>query len=374
MEVELDPGAPTMTTTGVLDPELLRLAMEPTIVVGRGALASEIGRIREPWALVTQAEPRRLLPVDLVARACAVRDVTSLAVADLAGLVNGLPEATRAVVGFGGGTALDAAKWCAWRRGLPLLLAPGILSVDAAVTNTIAVRDGGSVVYRGFVVADRIVLDPDLVTRAPARLNRAGVGDLLSIHTGLHDWRLGASEGQIAYDVGIAAAAASVLQRVEALAPEIGAVTPVGLEGMLRAYAEVNALCLRAGHSGPEEGSEHYFGYRLEAVAGRSFVHGELIGLGTVLMATLQGNDPSLSLRILDRCSVDWRPAALGVERAIVREALVGLPSFVRAHGLPYSVVDRARLDQADVDALLDRVLGSSDSPEPASVEDRHVS
>jgi glycerol-1-phosphate dehydrogenase [NAD(P)+] len=215
-------------------------------------------------------------------------------------------------------------------------------------------------------VADLVVLDPDLVARAPARLNRAGIGDLLSIHTGLHDWRLGAEAGRISYDNAIAASAADVLDRIEVLAPQVGAVTDAGLEGVLRAYVEVNALCLRAGHSGPEEGSEHYFGYRLEQVTGRSFVHGELIGLGTVLMATLQRNDPARARAILDASQLDWRPAALGVDRATIREAVLGLPGFVREQRLPYSIIDQADLGPAAVDALLSWVLGP---PSPDTTE-----
>ncbi|MFH1475105.1 MAG: iron-containing alcohol dehydrogenase, partial [Chloroflexota bacterium] len=246
-----------------LDPDLVRRAANPRIIVGPGALARELGQLVGPWTLVTQAEPRALLRADVLAPAGAIRDVDSLAATDLDRLVESLPRSTGVIVGLGGGMALDAAKWCAWRTGRPLLLAPGVVSVDAVVTNSVAVREAGGVVYRGFVVAEAIVLDPDFVRQAPARLNRAGVGDLVSIHTGLHDWRLGAAAGAIPFDDGIAAAAAAVLDRVEAFAPAIGGVTDAGLEGVLRAYAEVNALCLRAGHSGPEEGSEHYLGYRL---------------------------------------------------------------------------------------------------------------
>ncbi len=349
-----------------LDPDLVRRAANPRIIVGPGALARELGRLVGPWALVTQAEPRALLRADVLAPAVAIRDVDSLAATDLDRLVDSLPESTGVIVGLGGGMALDAAKWCAWRTGRPLVLAPGVVSVDAVVTNAVAVREAGGVVYRGFVVAEAIILDPDFVRQAPARLNRAGVGDLVSIHTGLHDWRLGAAAGAIPFDDGIAAAAAAVLDRVEALAPAIGGVTDAGLEGVLRAYAEVNALCLRAGHSGPEEGSEHYLGYRLEQVTGRSFVHGELIGLGTILMATLQGNDPARPRRILEACRVDWSPAALGVDRAAIREALVGLPAFVRAQHLPHSVVDEVDLRPVAVDALLALVLGPASHATPA--------
>ena len=83
--------------------------------------------------------------------------------------------------------------------------------MDAPVTNTVAVRRAGTVVYEGFVVAESIVADLALIARAPARLNRAGVGDLLSIHTGRFDWALGARAGTVAFDAAIDAAAAAAL-------------------------------------------------------------------------------------------------------------------------------------------------------------------
>jgi glycerol-1-phosphate dehydrogenase [NAD(P)+] len=342
-------------------------AADPPLRIGRGTLPATLRALPRGWALVTQVEPlAHLDPALLAAAGATTHLVDSLTIDALDRLVAALPQASAPVVGLGGGLALDAAKWCAWRTGRSLILVPGVVSVDAAVTNTVAVREARGIVYRGFVVAEAIVLDPDFVTRAPARLNRAGVGDLLSIHTGLHDWRLGAAAGTITFDDEIASAAAAILDRMEALAPQIGASSDAGLEGVLRAYAEVNALCLRAGHSGPEEGSEHYFGYRLERVVGRSFVHGELIGLGTVLMATLQGNDPDRPRRILDTCRVEWSPTALGVEDAALRQALVGLPAFVRAQGLPHSIIDEADLGPASVDAFLARALGPALHATPA--------
>ncbi len=328
------------------------------IDIGPGLVAPALSALVEPWLLVTQPEPLESVDPELVSRAGRIEVIDSLARADLEALARRTPAEIRTVVGLGGGMALDAAKWIAWSRGLPLVLAPSIVSVDASVTNTVAVRDGGTIVYEGFVVADRIVVDTDLIASAPPRLNRAGVGDLLSIHTGLFDWRLGSHAGRIAWDAGIAEAAARVLDRVELTAPEIAAVSEAGVGGVVEMYAEVNALCLRAGHSGPEEGSEHYFAYRLEEVTGRSFVHGEVVGLGTVLMATLQRNDQARAVRVLDTCGVAWRPRDQDLSRAMLLEALTSLPAFVRAHALPWSVADEADLSPAAAGRLLDEALG----------------
>lgn len=336
----------------MIDPDLLARAMRPDLRIGRGILERELdlpGRV----ALLSQPGPFEALPAAVVARFERVAMVESLAAGDLERLAASL-RGIEAVVGVGGGMTVDAAKFVASSLAVPLVLAPSIVSVDAAVTNTIAVRRGDRVVYEGFVVADRIVADLDLIAAAPARLNRAGVGDLLSIHTGLSDWRRSAAQGGLAWDDAVADAAAAVLERLLGMADAIAAVTDAALEAILRGYAEVNALCLRVGHSGPEEGSEHYFAYLVEALTRRSFVHGELVGLGTVLMARLQDNEPERVAAFLDACGVGWRPAGQQLDKAVLREALMGLPAFVRRASLPVSVIDEGRLDDRTVDRLLD--------------------
>ena len=335
---------------------LLERAIRPDLRIGRGILVPLVEDLDGRLAMVSQPEPLASLPPAVLGRVDETVMVGSLAHADLDALEAGLPPIDR-VIGFGGGMVLDAAKYVAWRREIPLILAPSVISVDAAVTNTIAIRRGGVVAYEGFVVAEMIVADLELLRTAPARLNRAGVGDLLSIHTALIDWRLGAAAGRIAFDSAIAGEAAEVLERLYGLVAEVARVSDVALEAILRAYVRVNELCLRVGHSGPEEGSEHYLGYRLEALSGRSFVHGELIGLGTVLMARLQGNDPDRVSGFLDRCGVAWRPADQGLDGSLLRDALAGLPAFARDHRLPFSILDDVDLGPPEITRLLDGLV-----------------
>jgi|HubBroStandDraft_5_1064220.scaffolds.fasta_scaffold06574_3 glycerol-1-phosphate dehydrogenase [NAD(P)+] len=322
------------------------------IQIGRGGLEHALPPATRGFTLVTQPGPRAALPESLLARAGAVLQPQSLARADLGDLVASAPHGP-AVVGVGGGVVMDSAKWLAFQTAAPLLLAPSILSVDACVTNTVAVRDGARVSYEGFVVADQIILDVAIVQRAPDWLNRAGAGDLLSIHTALRDWAAGDGQGAARFDAAVARRAAAVLDTLEEAAGDVAAVTEKALSTVLLGYADINDLTVECGHAQMEEGSEHYLAYYLEQLTGTSFVHGEVVTLGSVIMSRLQRHDPDRVERIASRCGVRWRPAQLGLSRELLITALAGLADYVRETGLPPGSAASQPLDEQAASELI---------------------
>ena len=94
------------------------------------------------------------------------------------------------VVGIGGGSSVDTAKFLAWKRQCRMVLVPSIISVDAPLTDTIGVRVDKKVQYVGKIFPEELIIDYTLIGKAPKELNRAGACDIASIHTALHDWAL----------------------------------------------------------------------------------------------------------------------------------------------------------------------------------------
>lgn len=251
------------------------------------------------------------------------------------------PDGSETVVGLGGGTALDTAKYLAWRTGKRLVQVPTITSVDAGFTEAVGIRVNGRVRYVGRVMPELVVLDVPLVQSAPARLNRAGVGDVLSCHTGLFDWRLAADAGEgHPWREDLAALGRALLGELTAAADDIAAVSADGVRFLASAYRRIGAACAAAGHSRFEEGSEHFWAYALEHATGAHHVHGELVALGVTLLAHVQGNDPEWVVGLVTRAGTCANPHDLGIAEADGARALIGLAAYARAEGLDVSVAD----------------------------------
>ncbi len=257
------------------------------------------------------------------------------------------------VVGIGGGSCMDFAKYLAWKRSARLILIPSIASVDACVTHSIAVRESGRVCYVGDIRAEDILVDYTLISAAPARLNRAGAADILSIHTGSFDWLLAADKMDEAYSDDIARQCAEAVQDLAKNAVEIRNVSHAGIRTLIKLFEIENDLCLEHGNSRPEEGSEHFFAYNAEHMTGKHFIHGELVCLGILLMSRLQKNRPEWVKTLLDELGVLYRPADIGLEIDELRGTLLTLADYCRKEKLPYTIINECELSPSIVDELI---------------------
>ncbi len=333
--------------------EMLQRAMHPRVSYGQRILADTLHQVQamnganmvtiltqqEPWAFAHE----QFAGIDQER----VIYLRSMEQNELVTMEYSLPP-TDIVLGLGGGQAMDAAKYVAWRRNIPLILAPAIVSVDAAVTNTIAVREGQRVRYIGFVVADAIPVDLAVIAQAPQELNRASIGDLLSIHTALWDWLFTGDD----YNAAIAQEVNSILIGLEERAEAIAECSNEALRYIVESYIGENTLCLKVGSSRPEEGSEHFLGYNIEYITGRGYIHGQLISLCTYVMARLQDNRPEWVYSLIERTRCLWRLNDLGITREAFIEALLTLKEYAQAEGFPASVISHYPITEAFAEQL----------------------
>ncbi len=254
------------------------------------------------------------------------------------------------VVGIGGGTALDTAKFLAWKTSRPLLQMPTITSVDAGFTDAIGVRIDGRVRYIGNIVPIRVVIDVDVIRSAPLRLNRSGIGDIVSCHTGLWDWKAASDAGHgHPWRDDLAALGRMLLVELDAGTDDIRAVSADGVRWMADAYRRIGAACAHAGHSRFEEGSEHFWAYSYEHDTGAHHVHGELISFAVVALSAVQGNRPGWAADVVRRCGTRANPQDLGITAADFSRSLMGLRTYARDERLDVGVADLRTITESDV-------------------------
>lgn len=238
------------------------------------------------------------------------------------------------VVGAGGGVAIDVAKYIGASNGVEVIGFPTIISTDAMYTSSTAVREHGMVRYIPTKKPDEIILDFDLIIQAPYRLNVAGWGDILSIHTAVWDWQLAAQRIGETYSTEVAGKALRLLDK---------AVRVDAKEGLMRLneclQAEV-ALCEEFGSARPEEGSEHLFAYLIENYLPTNCPHGELVAVGICELSKIQQNRVDFITGLMDRIGLKYRSEDLGIDERIVKRVLKELPNYSKRHKFFYTVID----------------------------------
>lgn len=231
--------------------------------------------------------------------------VTQASFEQAAALLAALPAHCQAIIGLGGGKALDTAKYVAFLARLPYFALPTSLSNDGICSPQSSLTLDGKRKSLAAALPYAMVIDTEICLRAPDMLWWSGIGDLVSKVTAIADWKLAFhANGTPVNDFAALLSDATVFQFLARPERDLEGVGLLGTSLMLNGIAM--EIC---GSSRPASGSEHLISHALDAISARPRLHGLQVGVATYLVSLLQRQGTERIAHVLDYTGF-WRAIA----------------------------------------------------------------
>lgn len=189
-----------------------------------------------------------------------------------------------AIVGLGGGKALDVAKYLSHLAHLPYLAVPTSLSNDGICSPQSSLTVSGKRRSLSSAMPFGVIIDTAVCLGAPEVLWHSGVGDIVAKLTAVADWKLAFhARGTVVDDFAALLSDASVYQFLGRPIRDLEGTKLLGTALMLNGIAM--SIC---GSSRPASGSEHLISHALDHLSARPRLHGLQVGVATYIVSRLQ--------------------------------------------------------------------------------------
>jgi glycerol-1-phosphate dehydrogenase [NAD(P)+] len=225
------------------------------------------------------------------------------------------------IVGIGGGRSVDTAKLISYNLGKPFVSLPTAASHDGMASPFVSVKSDKP----HSIVATApmgVFVDIDIIKKAPAKLLASGCGDLIANIIAVKDWQLGhkkKKEYYGRYAANLALMSAKIVMENSSEFAKKGLDARVIVEGLISAGV---ASCI-AGSSRPCSGAEHLVSHALDKLAPGIGLHGEKCGLGSIMIAKLQGQDWGKIIKTLKDVGAPTTAKQIGLKPDVIVKALM---------------------------------------------------
>ncbi|MFR8125815.1 MAG: sn-glycerol-1-phosphate dehydrogenase [Acutalibacter sp.] len=243
------------------------------------------------------------------------------------------------LLAVGSGTLNDVTKYVSARTGVPYVIVATAPSMDGyASTVAPTILDGFKTTLPAVYPA-AIVADVDILKDAPMPMLTAGFGDIIGKFTSLADWRLSHQLNGEYYCPEVAGVIEAAVETCAANAQALAQREPQAIQAMTEALILSGLAMGMVGVSRPASGAEHQMAHYWEMDALRRGeehpLHGNAVGVGTVLAASLyemaaeylpQGfaaPDKGQILACLQAAGSCADPKELGIRRELCLESLL---------------------------------------------------
>lgn len=216
--------------------------------------------------------------------------VTNVDIDNITHTAFGLTSKTEAIVGIGGGKALDFAKYTAYLLKIPFISVPTSVSNDGfcSPSSSLTVQGKRKSVKSGIPFG--VVIDLDIIKDNPDIFLYSGIGDMVSKITALWDWKEAFNIGKERFNDFASMMAYNSLDLL--FLKHTSDIRRPEFQRSLANSLLTSGLAMEiAGTSRPASGSEHLISHAQDTVCAHPKMHGIQVGVATYLCALLQNNE-----------------------------------------------------------------------------------
>ena len=259
------------------------------------------------------------------------------------------------IIGFGGGQALDIAKYFSWKCNLKLFQFPTSISVDAVFGHRSGIRRDGNVNYIGWAIPECVFLDYEIIQSAPKIYNYSGIGDVLCFYTGVLDWQYANKQNKCeekwSYKSELANKSLEYVEDLLLNAENIKEMNEEGINAIIRAHQWGGNSFFSSGWNPRHiEGIEHFFFYNLEYITNKKFIHGQPVCLGFILGCLLHEKLEDKFINFFKSLDFNFTPEAMNINWNDVDETLSTLKEYVEKNKLWYGIANDFEYTQKTLD------------------------
>ena len=263
------------------------------------------------------------------------------------------------IIGFGGGQALDIAKYFSWKCNLKLFQFPTSISVDAVFGHRSGIRRDGNVNYIGWAIPECVFLDYEIIQSAPKIYNYSGIGDVLCFYTGVLDWQYANKQNKCeekwSYKSELANKSLEYVEDLLLNVENIKEMNEEGINAIIRAHQWGGNSFFSSGWNPRHiEGIEHFFFYNLEYITNKKFIHGQPVCLGFILGCLLHDKLEGTFINFFKSIDFNFTPESMNINWNDVDKTLSTLREYVEKNKLWYGIANEFKYTQKTIDMFKD--------------------
>ncbi|MDT8717309.1 iron-containing alcohol dehydrogenase family protein [Clostridium sp. 19966] len=269
------------------------------------------------------------------------KEVEDINIDKIVTLAFNIPQNIDAILGIGGGKALDVAKYISFLKKLPFISVPTSTSNDGFSSSGASLLVNGKRTSVPAKMPYGIIVDIDIIKSAPEKFIYSGIGDLVSKITALYDWQFEESYGRAEVDdfaVMISKKAVNSFVRTNFNSIK----DDLFLKELVDSLTMSGISMEISGDSAPSSGSEHLISHALDKICDKPQLHGIQVGIATYIMSKVQNHRYERITSIFKATGFFEYVKKLNIKKSDF-EAAINLAPSIKPHRYTFIHIDEYR-------------------------------